>query len=457
MSSGPVGVPAPETPRPEKAAASTSDPSAPTTASESPAGTATKDPTPSPTTSPTTDPTGSAPSSPTESPTSTPSESPTESPTETPTETPVAAPPASVALTGTAHRAAPDEQVPLAGTVSATDGTPVAGQQVTLLQRQGSTWVPVVTATSDDAGSVSLAAPALSRTTVFRLAVGDSLTSQTWRIALAPALTVVDQPVTGSTGILVTARGGRVGDRVTLLRKRPGADVLVGRSRLSGDLTATFQVASPRNPVTYLAQLPRTRSHTAARQALRVLPLTPAAISASTPTDTVGPRDAVTVSGTVSNVDGVVLPGRRVWLLLRARGDDWRRVGSAVSDSTGSVAIAVGPVDRTVAVRLRVGKVRSPVLALRLQPTWSAQVSPGAAGEAVISGTVAGATTGDRVLLRRLVGGRLTTVQQATVGAAGAVRFVVAPPQARKDRYRLVLDRTPMHLRAITAVVVPAP
>jgi hypothetical protein len=233
--------------------------------------------------------------------------------------------------------------------------------------------------------------------------------------------------------------------------------VLVGRSRLSQDLTTSFRVASPGKPVTFVAQLPRSDAHASARRTLRIQPLTPETVTATAPVDVLGPRDSVTVTGTVSAADGIALAGRTVWLLLREPGADWRRVGSAVSDSTGSVSIPVGPIDRNVSVRLRAGSVRSPALPLRLQPEWSTSVSVGGNGVAVIGGTALGGNPGDEVLLRTLVDGRLTTVQRATLGAGGTVRFEVPLPD-RRVRYRLVLARTPMHLRATTVVTVrPAP
>jgi len=303
---------------------------------------------------------------------------------------------------------------------------------------------------------VSLATPALTRTSVFRLAVGDDLSSEPWRIVLVPTLEMVARPEAGATSIAVTARGAQPGDQVALLSRTADGDVLVGRSRLSEELTASFRVAAPSKPVTFVAQLPRSSAHASARQTLRIEPLKPEAVTATAPVDTVGPRDSVTVTGTVSGDGGITLPGRTVWLLLREPGADWRRVGSAVSDSAGSVSISVGPIDRNVAVRLRAGSVRSPALPLRLLPEWSTSVSVGGNDVAVISGTALGGNPGDLVLLRTVVDGLLTTVQQATLGAGGTVRFEVPLPD-RRVRYRLVLARTPMHLRAVRSVTVGPP
>ena len=450
---GPVGVPAPEPDRenasrePAAATGPSGEPSSDSSPTDTP-GSAGESPSDSPSGAPT-----SAPSDPSsESPSDSPSETPTEAPSPTPTETPAAPAPSSVSLAGTSHRAGPDEQVPLTGTVSAVDTAPVPGQQVTLLQRVDGSWVSVGSATSDDTGSVTVAAPALVRTSAFRLAVGD-LTSAPWRVVLVPTLEVAARPESGSTALAVAARGGQQGDRVELLRRRPGDDVLVARSRLAADLTTTFRVASPRRKVAYVARLPRTRSHARARDAVLLQPLTPVAVSAAVPDGVLGPQESVTVSGTVTGDGGVALPGRRVRLLVRDPGGDWRRTGSATTDASGSVAIPIGPIDSSVRVRLRAGRVRSVPVPLRLQPEWTTSVSRGA-DTAVVSGTALGGNAGDTVLLRRLVDGRLVTVRQATLGDGGTISFEVPAPQGRRDRYRLVLARTPLHLRAIAPVVV---
>jgi hypothetical protein len=452
---GPVGVPAPEKPGTDRAPG-TPESRAPSPGAEQPSSEQPRsEGTDEATTEPTDDP-SEQPIEPTDSPSVSPTEpttSPTETPTETPTSTPSPLTPTSVTLTGASHRAAPDEQVALSGTLTAADATPVAGQAVSLLQRQEGAWLPVATATSDEAGAISVTAPALTRTSAFRLAVGEELTSQAWRVVLVPTLTLSSRPSGSSTALKVTTRGGRAGDPVELVSPRPSGPVVVGRARLGADLSATFQVPSPSTRVRYVARLARTRAHAAARAGVRLLPARPAAMSASVLDTTPGPGDTVVVSGTVTGPEGVVLQGRQVWLMLRTAGGDWRRLGSATSDADGSVSISAGTLAGNAAVRLRVGKVRSPVVALKLQPEWTATVTPGDRS-AVIGGRVLGGATGDRVLLRTVVDGVLTTVGEATLAADGSVRFQVPLPERRQVRYRLVLPRTPMHLRATTAVVV---
>ncbi|MDR7254456.1 outer membrane biosynthesis protein TonB [Nocardioides sp. BE266] len=446
---GPVGVPAPEKPQADRT------PSSPGSGSASPdrEQSATEDPTTDPTTeAPTEKPSDDPTEKPSDSPSSDPSESP--SPTETPSESPTSAPPvtpAAVSGAATSHRATPDESVAFSGTVTDAAGAAVAGQQVDLLQRQGPAWTPVATGTSDTSGTVSISAPALTRTSVFRLGIGDQLASEPWRVELVPTLTMARA---SGTSFVVTARGARAGDPVSLFSRRPGPDVLVARSRLAADLTATFQGPATRKPVTLVALLPRTRAHAVARTSLRVVPLTPTSMTASVPDTTPGPGDTVVVSGTVSS-DGVALPGRQVWLMLREAGGEWRRLGSATSGDDGSVSIAAGQIDGNAGVRLRVGKLRSPVVRLKLQPEWSTTVTSGERS-AVIGGRVLGARTGDRVLLRTVVDGVLTTVGESAVALDGSVRFQVPLPEKRQVRYRLVLQRTPTHLRAMTAVVVQA-
>lgn len=467
---GPVGVPAPKTSKrvdPPQADPSPDATDPPSTPADPPTGSPTESPTSStdspdgetgksPTGSPSDSPTGSPSQSPTASPSQPPTQSPTEAPSPTPTEA-SPAPPANLTLGATSHRAGPDERVPLTGTVTAADNTPVVGQEVSLLQKQGASWRPVATAVSDGSGAVSLPAPALLRTSVFRLGVGDSLASESWRIVLVPTISMTSAPGASGTGIQVSVRGGQPGDRVALLSRRPGKDVLVGRSRLSPDLTTTFQVAAPRKRLTFVASLPRSRAHAAARTSVRVQPVKPTTMTAAVPDPILGPDESVTVSGTVSGVGGTVLPGRRVALMMRSGGGGWRQVGSAVSDATGSVSIPLGPIASNASVRLRVGRVRSTPIPLWLQPEWSSAVSsavsPGAT-TAVVSGTALGGTTGDTVLLRRLVAGRLTTVARATLDPGGSVRFEVPVPTSGPDRYRLVLAPTPLHLGAIASVDV---
>ena len=146
---------------------------------------------------------------------------------------------------------------------------------------------------------MSVATPALVRTSVFRLGVGAALTSERWRVVLVPELTMASEPSSSGTAIVVQARGGQPGDVVALHRRGADGSVLVARSRLADDLTTTFGVATPAERVTFVARLPRTREHAIARNTLRVLPLAPQTVSATVPVDVLGPADLVTVSGTV--------------------------------------------------------------------------------------------------------------------------------------------------------------
>lgn len=451
---GPVGVPAPEKPRTDPTPGADGSPDAPRTSGREPGSVPPQSPTEEPSEVPSESPTESPTDSPTESPTDAPTAVPTPSPTDSPTSTPTPVVPSALSVTAASHRGAPDEMVAFSGTVSAADGAAVADQPVSLLRREGRTWASVATGTSDASGAVSIAAPALTRTSVFRLGAGDAVASDPWRVVLVPTLTLTSRPDGSSAEVVVTARGGRAGDRIELLGPRAGGPVVVGRTRLGTDLTATFRVAGPSTRARYVARLPRTRAHAAARGSVRLAPVTPAALDASVADTTPGPRDTVVVTGTVRSAEGAVLPGRQVWLVLRERGGDWQRVGGATSDASGSVSISAGPLDRSAAVRLRVGTLRSTVVRLQLQPEWTTTVTPGE-GSAVVGGRALGGASGDRVLLRTLVDGVLTTIGESALASDGSVRFQVPLPDRRQVRYRLVLLRTPLHLRATTVVAVP--
>jgi hypothetical protein len=176
--------------------------------------------------------------------------------------------PASVSISGASHEVGPGGSVWINGVVRAADGGAVAGREVVLQVRGPQRWRAVDRATSDAGGAVSVPTPVQDRTSVYRLVTG-GVRSARWRVVLVPTLHA--RVTSGDPAVItLSARGGRAGDTVALLRQRDGRLVLVMRTSLAADGSAHFGVSPGRRVTRYVVRLPATEAHGSARVAVAV-------------------------------------------------------------------------------------------------------------------------------------------------------------------------------------------
>jgi len=175
----------------------------------------------------------------------------------------VVVPPAPARLTigAATHRVGYGSTVVIGGVVSSADGAGLPGRTVVLQRRGPRRWLAVGRATTDASGSVSITTPAVTHTGGYRLRTA-RVHSAPWRVVEVPALTA--DGARDGTSVVVTARaqGAHGGDRVVLLRKRPGGGLVhLARTSLGADGTASFTVPARRARTTYVVRLVATPKH----------------------------------------------------------------------------------------------------------------------------------------------------------------------------------------------------
>ncbi|GAA4690197.1 hypothetical protein [Nocardioides conyzicola] len=264
----PIGVPAPETPRPVARKPRAPQATAPAVVLPSPP-TVTRSPSRKPTRRPVPPPSAS----PTELPTATPTEVPPTDPAGSPTGTPSSDPtpqPASVSISsGAGNSVAPGGTAVVSGQVLDADGAPLAGIPVTLQQRDGGGWRRVTTVSSDGDGSVAIAVGPLQRTTDVRF-VAQEVRSATWRFVVQPTMTGSSRTTGATATLTATANGGQPDDQVLLLTRRDGQLVQEGSARLGSGGSVRFDVPTPVADQWYVVQLPATDAHGAAQVRVKV-------------------------------------------------------------------------------------------------------------------------------------------------------------------------------------------
>lgn len=157
------------------------------------------------------------------------------------------------------------------------------------------------------------------------------------------------------------------------------------------------------------------------------------------------------VTGQVRAADGTSVPDAQVYLQQRTS-TGWQQAASGRTAADGSVALVTRPVQRTIRVRLKTGKLGSAAVQLAVQPTVSASaltVDP----VSTVTATVAGGQAGDQVYLQTIRDGQVVVEGQVTLGAGGGVRFDVTAPKL--DRWYVVqLPATDAHAAARVRVLV---
>ncbi len=156
------------------------------------------------------------------------------------------------------------------GTVTSAAGDVLPGRRVLLLRRAAGHWRRVGHAVSDAAGHVSIATPAITVTSRFRLRTRHHVASGVWRVVEVPTLAASAQR--SSTGVTVsaTAHGARPGDRVLLLRRAHGRLVRLGHARLGANGSVAFVTRARPTRTTYVVRLLGTPKHAPAKASVTV-------------------------------------------------------------------------------------------------------------------------------------------------------------------------------------------
>ena len=178
--------------------------------------------------------------------------------------------PANVTIAGSATRVAAGGSTAIGGTVTAASGDALPGRKVVLLRRGPFRWRPVGQATSDAAGHVSIATPAITATSRFRLRTGHHVASVKWRVVEVPGLSASANRSSTTVTVSATAQGARAGDRVVLFRRAHGRLVRLRHSRLDAGGSVSFGVKARPTRTTYVVRLPATRKHAPASATVTV-------------------------------------------------------------------------------------------------------------------------------------------------------------------------------------------
>jgi hypothetical protein len=178
--------------------------------------------------------------------------------------------PANLTIAGSASRVGSGATAAIGGTVTSASGDVLPGRRVVLLRRGPQRWRLVGHAVTDAAGHVSIATPAVTVTSRFRLRTLHHVGSGIWRIVEVPTVTATAQRSSSSVTVSATAHGGRPGDRVLLLRRAHGRLVRLRHARLDASGSVAFVVASRPQRTTYVVRLLGTQKHAPAKTTVTV-------------------------------------------------------------------------------------------------------------------------------------------------------------------------------------------
>lgn len=209
---------------------------------------------------------------PTASPTPVVSTTATATATASPSPTATATPPTvgSITISTSASVVAVNATVTVAGQLASPDGSPAAGQQVWLLERQvGAAGVSqVATGTTQADGRISLTTPPITHSVRLRLVTESKLRSAAIGVRLQPTIMATVSHSSGAgadAAILIATTGAAPGDSVTIEQQAVGGWRAVATNELDGTGMARFAVTSPTGrPDRYRAVLPRSPAHRAA-------------------------------------------------------------------------------------------------------------------------------------------------------------------------------------------------
>ena len=177
-------------------------------------------------------------------------DSPTATPSPTPSATASAAPaPAALAVSAPRLRVPVGQRAALRGTLTTSDGTPVAGYRLYLLQRPAgqSSWTRVAQGRTASDGTITLRSPQLSRNVTLRMGTGHGLHSRDVTIAELPRVTL-SYAVTKDNKhyvVTVTVAGAQTSDTVGLARLDNGSWTSLRRKQLDDSMQLTFTLPAP--------------------------------------------------------------------------------------------------------------------------------------------------------------------------------------------------------------------
>jgi len=108
---------------------------------------------------------------------------------------------------------------------------------------------------------VSIASPAITATSRFRLRTDHHVTSGSWRVVEVPTLTASADRSNDSVTVTANSDGARAGDRVLLLRRTAAGLVRLRHGRLDAAGSVTFVVRARPARTTYVVRLLATKRH----------------------------------------------------------------------------------------------------------------------------------------------------------------------------------------------------
>lgn len=276
---GPVGVPAPEKPRPRPetppsaGASRTQAPDASPGAGE-PQAPATRTPTAP----------GVVP--PPATPTATPG-APTSTPEPTDAPSPPAPGPPVLTATPSATRVTFGGTVTVSGTLTADDGTPLANRTVGLGTRVGGQpWRRVAVGRTDASGAVTLVSRALTRNTSLRLAGAEGLRSAVARVVVVPVVQATAEDDAGTTTIRIACQGVAAGDTVVLYRRQASGLVEVARTTADASGSASFVTATPKRLVRVVVRVLVTPQHGRGQDSVTIGVAAPRPVPTPAPAET---------------------------------------------------------------------------------------------------------------------------------------------------------------------------
>ena len=180
-------------------------------------------------------------------------QNPTPSPTPTPSTTASApaapAAPTALAVSAPRLRVPAGQRAALRGTLTAADGTPIAGYRLYLLQRPAgeSTWTRVAQGRTAADGTITLRSPQLSRNVTLRMGTGHGLHSRDIAIVELPRVTLSYALTKDNKHyvVTVTVAGAQTSDTVALARLDNGSWTALRRKQLDDTMQLTFTLPAP--------------------------------------------------------------------------------------------------------------------------------------------------------------------------------------------------------------------
>lgn len=174
--------------------------------------------------------------------------------------------PAALAVSAPRLRVPAGQRAALGGTLTASDGSPIAGYRLYLLQRRAgeSAWTRVAQGRTASDGTITLRSPRLSRNVTLRMGTGHGLHSRDVAIVELPKVSLSYALTKDSKHyvVTVTVAGAQVSDVVGLARLDSGRWTSLRRKQLDDTMQLTFTLPAPTSgSVRYRVRVLRTDLH----------------------------------------------------------------------------------------------------------------------------------------------------------------------------------------------------